>query len=156
VQKACKFLLCGIYRHIEKFALFSLAKGTKGQTSSSKKSASVKMDEHLAQLLAKTHDKSEGPRKQAELDLLHAQPNPEFPLSLARIGAHTGVPIEIRQSALTYLRKFIETNWGPDEDEDGGVPQIPIPEPTKDHLRNAMLELVLSPEDERKVKVAAR
>ncbi|KAK4237357.1 hypothetical protein C8A03DRAFT_34686 [Achaetomium macrosporum] len=111
------------------------------------------MDEHLAQLLAKTHDKSEGPRKQAELDLLHAQPNPEFPLSLARIGAHTGVPIEIRQSALTYLRKFVEKNWGPDED--GGVPQIPIPESTKDHLRNAILELVLSPEDERKVKVAA-
>ncbi|KAL2126663.1 hypothetical protein VTI74DRAFT_439 [Chaetomium olivicolor] len=108
------------------------------------------MDEHLAQLLANTHDKNEGPRKQAELDLLHAQPDPEFPLSLARIGAHTGVPVEIRQSALTYLRKFVEKNWAP---EDGA--HIPIPDSTKDQLRHAILELVLSNEDERKVKVAA-
>lgn len=111
------------------------------------------MDEHLAQLLANTQDKHEGPRKQAELDLLHAQTNPEFPLSLARIGAHTAAPIEIRQSALTYLRKFIERNWAPEGD---GELHIPIPDPTKDQLRNVILELVLSPEDERKVKVAAR
>jgi hypothetical protein len=111
------------------------------------------MDEHLAQLLANTQDKNEGPRKQAELDLMHLQRNPEFPLSLSRIGAHTGAPIEIRQSALTYLRKFIEKNWAPDDA--GSGPQIPIPDETKDYLRNAILELVLSPEDERKVKVAA-
>jgi hypothetical protein len=112
------------------------------------------MDEHLAQLLANTHDKHEGPRKQAELDLLHSQRNPEFPLSLARIGAHTGVPIEIRQSALTYLRNFIEKNWAPNDA--GSGPQILIPDETKDYLRNAVLELVLSPENERRVKVAAR
>jgi hypothetical protein len=111
------------------------------------------MDEHLARLLASTQDKQEGPRKQAELDLLHAQSNPEFPLSLARIGIHTAAPVEIRQSALTYLRKFIEKNWSP---ESNGAPHIPIPDSTKDHLRNVILELVLSPEDERKVKVAAR
>ncbi|KAL2153664.1 hypothetical protein VTH82DRAFT_4819 [Thermothelomyces myriococcoides] len=111
------------------------------------------MDEHLAQLLANTQDKNEGPRKQAELDLLHAQRNPEFPLSLARIGVHTGAPVQIRQSALTYLRKFIEKNWAPDDAASG--PQIPIEESTKDYLRNVILELVLSPEDERKVKVAA-
>ncbi|SPQ25449.1 001970a5-5de7-46e6-a2f3-5a7541433e97 [Thermothielavioides terrestris] len=111
------------------------------------------MDEHLAQLLANTQDKNEGPRKQAELDLLHAQTNPEFPLSLARIGVHTGAPLEIRQAALTYLRKFIEENWAPDEE--GGASQIPIPDATRDHLRNVILELALSPEDERKVKVAA-
>ncbi|KAL2164951.1 hypothetical protein VTH06DRAFT_247 [Thermothelomyces fergusii] len=111
------------------------------------------MDEHLAQLLANTQDKNEGPRKQAELDLLHAQQNPEFPLSLARIGVHTGAPVQIRQSALTYLRKFIEKNWSPDDAASG--PQIPIEDSTKDYLRNVILELVLSPEDERKVKVAA-
>lgn len=111
------------------------------------------MDEHLAQLLANTQDKHEGPRKQAELDLLRAQSNPEFPLSLARIGVHTAAPTEIRQAALTYLRKYIEKNWGPDEN---GEPQFPIPDATKEQLRNVILELVLSPEDERKVKVAAR
>lgn len=112
------------------------------------------MDEHLAQLLANTHDKNEGPRKQAEIDLLHAQRNPEFPLSLARIGVHTGAPVQIRQSALTYLRKFIEKNWAPDDA--GSGPQVPVDDSTKDYLRNVILELVLSPEDERKVKVAAR
>ncbi|KAH6632358.1 armadillo-type protein [Chaetomium tenue] len=111
------------------------------------------MDEHLAQLLAATHDKNEAPRKRAELDLLHARQNPEFPLSLSRIGAHTGAPVQIRQSALTYLRNFIEKNWGPDDTASG--PQIPIDDSTKDYLRNVILELILSPEDERKVKVAA-
>ncbi len=111
------------------------------------------MDEHLAQLLANTHDKNEGPRKRAELDLLHSQRNPEFPLSLARIGVHTGAPVEIRQAALTYLRKFIEKNWAPDDAASG--PQIPVSDDTRDYLRRAVLDLVLSPEDERKVKVAA-
>jgi len=111
------------------------------------------MDEHLARLLANTQDKNEGPRKQAELDLLHAQTNPEFPLSLARIGSHTAAPVEIRQSALSYLRNFIEKNWSPDGDH---APHIHIPDSTKEQLRNIILELVLSPEDERKVKVAAR
>ncbi|KAH6634823.1 armadillo-type protein [Chaetomium sp. MPI-SDFR-AT-0129] len=108
------------------------------------------MDEHLAQLLANTHDKNDGPRKQAELDLLHAQQNPEYPLSLARIGAHTGAPVHIRQSALTTLRKFVEKKWAPDDGE-----SVPVDDSTKEYLRNAILELVLSPEDERKVKVAA-
>ena len=112
------------------------------------------MDEHLAQLLANTQEKNEGVRKQAELDLLHTQRNPEFPLSLIRIGAHSSVPVQIRQSALTYLRKFIEKNWAPDDA--GSGPQVPVSEETKDYLRNAVLELVLSQEDERKVKVAAR
>ncbi len=112
------------------------------------------MDEHLAHVLANTQVAHEGTRKQAELDLLHAQRNPEFPLSLMRIGQHTGAPVEIRQAALSCLRKFIEKNWTPDDAASG--PQIPIPDETKDYLRNAVLELVLSPEDERKVKVGAR
>jgi hypothetical protein len=112
------------------------------------------MDEQLAQLLANTHQAQEGVRKQAELDLLQAQRNPEFPLSLARIGAHTGVPLEIRQSSLTYLHNSIRKNWAPDDA--GSGPQIHISDETKDYLRNAVLELVLSPEDERRIKVAAR
>ncbi|KAK0636657.1 armadillo-type protein [Bombardia bombarda] len=110
------------------------------------------MDEQLVQLLANTQLPQDGPRKQAELDLNHARSNPDFPLALARIGCHTSAPIEIRQSALSYLRKFIEDNWSPEGDD--GV-HIPIPDPVKDQLRHIILELVLSPEDERKVKVAA-
>jgi hypothetical protein len=115
--------------------------------------ARKKMEEHLVQLLANSQLTAEGTRKQAELDLIQAKTNPEFPLTLARIGVHTNAPIEIRQAALSYLRKFIEENWTP-EGSDGQ--HIPIPDSTKDQLRPMMLELVLSPEDERKVKTSAR
>ncbi|KAK3319039.1 armadillo-type protein [Apodospora peruviana] len=110
------------------------------------------MEEHVVQLLANTQQVQEGPRKQAELDLSQLRPNPDFPQTLARIGAHQSAPVEIRQSALTYLRKFVEENWST-EGADG--PHIPIPDPVKDQLRHAMLEIVLSEEDQRKVKVAA-
>lgn len=111
------------------------------------------MEEHLVQLLANTQLSTEGPRKQAELDLKHARTNPDFPLMLARIGVHANAPTEIRQAALSYLRRFIEDHWTPTS-SDG--PHIPVPDPLKDQLRPMMLDLVLSPEDDRKVKTAAR
>ncbi len=109
--------------------------------------------EHLAQLLANTQLTQETPRKLAEIDLIHARSNPEFPLALVRIGSHVAAPVEIRQAALTTVRKFIEDNWSP-EGSDG--PHIPIPDTTKEQIRESILQLVLNTEDERKVKVAAR
>jgi hypothetical protein len=111
------------------------------------------MEEHLAQLLANTQLPADGPRRQAELDLNQAKKNPEFPLALARIGAHTNAPTEIRQSALSTLRKFVEANWSPDDFEQH---HTSIPDQTKDQLRSMMLELALNTEVERKVKTAAR
>ncbi|KAL1868216.1 hypothetical protein VTK73DRAFT_3809 [Phialemonium thermophilum] len=110
------------------------------------------MEEHFVQLLANTQLPAEGPRKQAELDLIHAKTNPDFPLILARIGVHASAPTDIRQAALSYLRKFIEENWNPDTPD---AAHIPIADTVKDQLRTMMLELVLNPEDERKVKTAA-
>lgn len=110
------------------------------------------MDEQLVRLLASTQLPQEGPRKQAEIDLIRAKTNPDFPLSLARIGSHPQATVEIRQSALTYLRKFVEENWSPEHTD--GIP-IPIADPVKDQLRQAVLQLVLNDENERKVKVAA-
>lgn len=104
------------------------------------------------QLLANTQLPAEGPRKQAELDLNHARTSPDFPLTLAGIGAHANAPTEIRQAALSCLRKFIEDHWTPGS-SDGA--HIPIPDAIKDQLRPMMLELVLSPENDRKVKTAA-
>ena len=111
------------------------------------------MDERLAQVLANTQLAQEGPRKQAELELQHARTNPEFPLALTQIAVHTSAPVQIRQAALTTLRKFAEENWSPATSDD--VP-IPIPDPTREQIKNLLLELVLSPENERKVKLAAR
>lgn len=111
------------------------------------------MEEHLVQLLANTQLSAQGPRQQAELDLNRAKENPEFPLALARIAAHTNAPSEIRQSALSTLRKFVVDNWSPDDYADQ---RSPISDASKDQLRSMMLELVLNTEVERKVKTAAR
>lgn len=111
------------------------------------------MEEHLVQLLANTQLSAAGPRRQAELDLNQAKQNPEYPLALARIGAHTNAPTEIRQSALSTLRKFVEDNWSSDDYEQQ---RFSIADLTKDQLRSMMLELVLNTEVERKVKTAAR
>jgi len=107
------------------------------------------------QLLANTQLPAEGPRKQAELELRHAQSNPAFPLSLANVAAHTSIASEIRQSALSVLRGFIEHNWSPEGDDDKG-PRFPIPDATKDQLRSKLLELALSNEDDRKIKSLVR
>ncbi|KAK3986550.1 importin subunit beta-5 [Cladorrhinum sp. PSN332] len=112
------------------------------------------MEQHLATLLVRTHSKDEGPRKQAELDLLNARPSPEFPLALLRIGAAQDATVELRQSAWSYLRQFVVDNWAPDG-ETGQLPPIPIPDSTKEQIRNGSLEQVLGPEGQRKVKVAA-
>ncbi|KAK5661171.1 hypothetical protein OQA88_11062 [Cercophora sp. LCS_1] len=111
------------------------------------------MDQQLAQILINTQLAAEGPRKQAELDLIRAKTNPDYPLALQRIGASVGSPVELRQSALSALRKHIEQNWSPDGSDHG--PYVPIPDDVKEQIRKSALDLVLSDEDERKVKLAA-
>jgi importin-9 len=49
------------------------------------------MEDQLLQLLADTQLPAEGPRKQAEEHLQHAQNNPAFPGSLAAIATHSSV-----------------------------------------------------------------
>lgn len=113
------------------------------------------MEDQLAQLLANTQLPQDEPRKRAELDLKHAQTNPAFPIVLANIAAHNSVATDIRQSALTYLRRFIEYNWAEEADDEEG-PQIPIPDATKEQLRHKLLDLALSDESDRKVKSSVR
>jgi importin-9 len=111
------------------------------------------MEDQLVQILANTHSAAEGPRKQAELDLKHARTNPAFPISLANIGSHASVTLEIRQSALSSLRQFIERNWTGESDEG---PVIPISDQVKEQVRSVVLEIALSSDEERKIKTAAR
>jgi hypothetical protein len=110
------------------------------------------MDDHLAELLADTQRSDETIRKRAELNLGQAKTNAEFPLALGRIGGNAKFPVEIRQAALTTLRKFTEEHWSP-EGDDGR--EITISPETKAQLRQGILQLVLDTEDQRKVKVAA-
>lgn len=111
------------------------------------------MEDQLVQVLANTQLPAEGPRIQAELDLKRAQTNPAFPLSLANIGRHTSVSVEVRQAALSTLRRFIESNWSGENDE-GFV--ISIAEDIKDQIRPLVLDLALNFDGDRKIKTAAR
>lgn len=113
------------------------------------------LEDQLLQLLADTQLPAEGPRKQAELLLKQAQSNPAYPSSLSAIASHASVSPEIRQSALTVLRAFVEKNWG-GLDEDGNGPTIPIADTTKEQLRTQLLELATSGIADRKIKSAAR
>ncbi|KIL92684.1 hypothetical protein FAVG1_03864 [Fusarium avenaceum] len=111
------------------------------------------MEDQLVQLLSNTQLPDQGPRQQAEIELKRARTNPAFPLSLANIAAHTSIETNIRQAALTNLRLFIENNWSNDEVDD--EPQIPISEEARGQLKQVLLDLVLSQDNDRKVKISA-
>ncbi len=110
------------------------------------------MEDQLVQVLANTQLPSEGPRKQAELDLKNAQSNPAYPLSLTNVAGHSSISVDIRQAALSSLRQFIERNWSGDSDEG---PTIPIADSVKEQIRPAVLGLAINVDD-RKIKTAAR
>lgn len=105
-------------------------------------------------LLVNTQLSDQGPRQQAEIELKRAQANPAFPVSLANVAAHKSIDAGIRQSALSTLRLFIEKNWSGEDDD--GEPQVPISDEARTILKQTLLELALSPEIDRKVRIAAR
>ncbi|KAK4640644.1 hypothetical protein QC761_600800 [Podospora bellae-mahoneyi] len=113
------------------------------------------MDAHLVRVLVDTQKPQEAPRKQAELELQHAQRNPDFPLALTRIGLSQQLAVGIRQASLSALRRFVEKNWQP---EGNDPDHVPISDETKEYLKTTILNLAIAPEDEqdeRKVKVSA-
>lgn len=113
------------------------------------------MEEQLVQLLSNTQLPEQGPRQQAEIELKRARTNAAYPVSLAKIASHTSVSTAVRQAALTNLRLFIENNWAVG-DQDDDEPQIPISDESRALLRESLLDLALSQEEDRKVKLAAR
>jgi hypothetical protein len=110
------------------------------------------MEEQVMQLLAATQETADSPRKQAELQLLSLYNTPEFPLALASIGSHESVPVNMRQAALLYLRKFVQAGWSMEFDEFRGT--VLVSDENKARLRQILLELALNC-PERKVKKAA-
>ncbi|OAR01140.1 hypothetical protein LLEC1_05590 [Akanthomyces lecanii] len=111
------------------------------------------MEDQLLQLLAGTAQADQNQRIYAEIELKRAQTNPAYSVSLAKIASHTSVDIATRQLALSTLRLFIENNWS--NDDPGTEPLIPIADDTRQLVRQALLDLALSAEDDRKVKIAA-
>lgn len=111
------------------------------------------MEDQLVQVLANTHSRDEGPRKQAELDLKAAERNPAYASSLATVAAHASLSTDIRQSALAALRRYVDASWSVDPNEP--PPPATIPDEDKSRIRLAVLELAVSDPD-RKIKAAAR
>ena len=111
------------------------------------------MEEQLLQILADTQVADESRRKHAEALLLQVQSNEAFPTSLAAIASHTSVEPNIRQSALLVLKTFVESTWSGGEES-----VITISDDNKEQLRTQLLQLAIGtgPEDDRKVKSAAR
>lgn len=111
------------------------------------------MEDQLVQLLKDTQ--SAATTKQAEAHLLELQAHPEFPTSLSSIASHTFVPSNIRQAALSVLRTFVQSAWSgqPEDDHVGPLPEIHAA--ARHQIRQQMLELATSDEDDRKVKSAA-
>lgn len=112
------------------------------------------MEEQLIQLLSNTQLPDQAPRLQAEIELKRAIKNPAFPTSLANIAAHTSVETNIRQAALSNLRLFVENNWAPDPYDD--EPQIPITDDARTQVKQTLLNLAVSAEEDRKVKISTR
>ncbi|MBE7181593.1 MAG: hypothetical protein INR71_10370, partial [Terriglobus roseus] len=111
------------------------------------------MEEQIAHLLNETQSPAEGPRKHAELQLQQLYPNPQFPISLVSIASHESVPLNTRQSALLYLRTFVQSTWSPQFDDFKG--QVLLADETKAQVRHMLLELATANIDERKIKSAA-
>lgn len=104
-------------------------------------------------LLTETQSSQQDLRKSAELQLKQQYANPDFPIGLVSIGQHTNVPIQVRQSALLYLKTFVLASWSPAFDEFNG--QLYNDESRKSQLRQSLLGIALSEHDERKIKSAA-
>ena len=115
------------------------------------------MEDQLIALLANTQSSDQTTRQQAEENLRRAASDPAYSVSLANIASHVSVDTSVRQGALSTLRLFIQSNWtGLDRDVNDTSPHIEIPEATKEQLRRLILELSVSEEDNRKVKISAR
>lgn len=114
------------------------------------------MDDQLLHILADTQSSAAGPRQQAEAHLEQLQTNEAFPTSLATIASHTSVSTNLRQSALSVLRTYVERNWSGlgEEESEGSI--VAIPDHVKEQLRGVLLSLATSDEADRKIKTAAR
>ncbi|KHN93774.1 Armadillo-type fold protein [Metarhizium album ARSEF 1941] len=111
------------------------------------------MEQQLVPLLTNIQLPDQAPRQQAEIELKRAQANPAFPVSLAKIASHSSISTGVRQAALSTLRQFIENNWAVGNPDQETI--IPIDDDTRAILRQSLLDLALSQDEDRKVKISA-
>ncbi|OQO05720.1 hypothetical protein B0A48_09813 [Cryoendolithus antarcticus] len=111
------------------------------------------MEHQIVRLLTETQSSQDSLRKNAEWQLKQQYGNADFPLALVAIGHHGDLPLEVRQSALLYLKTFVLACWSQQFEDFGG--QLYGDEAKKAQVRQSLLDLALSGRDERKIKSAA-
>jgi importin-9 len=112
------------------------------------------MEEQLVGWLSETQSAQEATRKNAEWQLKQQYANPDFPLGLVAVGAHADVlPVNIRQASLLYLKTWVQACWSPQFDDFNG--QLFVDEARKAQIRQRLLDLSMSSDDDRKIKNAA-
>lgn len=114
------------------------------------------MEDRVVALLHASLSNQQAPRAQAEHQLQSLWNDADYAPSLVSIAQHDSVPQEIRQAALTTLKKFIVTYWGDHFDEYKGQPgETLIPEHVKARIREPLLALATSEHQDRRVKSLA-
>lgn len=111
------------------------------------------MEQQLLDLLAATLEPAAETRTNAERHLEQLYTNDAFPISLISIASHTSVSLSLRQAALLVLKTFILRTWAPSIDDFQGV--VTIGDATKDQVRQSLLAIATSGDQDRKVVSAA-
>ncbi|KAI4142384.1 MAG: hypothetical protein L6R39_004958 [Caloplaca ligustica] len=111
------------------------------------------MEQQVLELLAATLEVSPETRTHAERHLEQLYTNDAFPISLISIASHNSVDLPLRQAALLVLKTLVLRTWSPSLDEFQGA--VTINDATKDQVRQSLLALATSGDQERKVVSAS-
>lgn len=107
------------------------------------------MEQQVLQLLAATLEPAPETRTNAERHLEQLYTNDAFPICLISIASHNSVEPPLRQAALLVLKTFVLRTWSQSLEEfQSGVT---ISDATKDQVRQSLLALATSGDQERKV-----
>ncbi len=113
----------------------------------------VNMEQQVLDLLAATLEPNAAIRNDAERHLEQLYANQAFPISLISIASHNSVSIALRQAALLTLKTLVLKTWSPSLDDYAGA--VLIDDATKDQIRQSLLSIATSTEEEKKIVGAA-
>ena len=111
------------------------------------------MEDQVLASLSLTLASDAAVRNDAERQLSELSTNEGFPISLISIGSHASVPRDLRQSALFSLKRLVLKSWSPSLEEFEEASAISAA--TKDQVRQSLLSLATSGDEEGKVVRAA-
>ncbi|KAL8804419.1 MAG: hypothetical protein Q9223_005739 [Gallowayella weberi] len=111
------------------------------------------MEQQVLDLLAATLQPAAETRTNAERHLEQLYTNDAFPVSLISIASHTSVDLSLRQAALLSLKTFVLRTWSDSLDDFQGI--LTTNEATKDQVRQSLLALATSGDQDRKVVSAS-